>query len=192
MLSNSTTVSTNPIEASLAVVLIVKQKPSLATIANANNIRGMETKWFPVHPFIVHAYSLLSSMFFIIHSCCGHPSSPSPLSAARVRLLYDAVKAVCHTCPDEANHGGDPGHVALRRLLPILEKQDWSSSTLYDLHRKTLAAIQQFHDACPFASSSESDAAYTVSRYFLLQDMKPETWKKLQLAHISFFPSMQW
>ncbi|ORY92221.1 hypothetical protein BCR43DRAFT_446226 [Syncephalastrum racemosum] len=62
-------------------------------------------------------------------------------------------------------------------------------SRLSVMHVQTRRNI--FHDACPFAFSTEDDTAYTISRYFLLQDMKPETWKKLQLAHISFFPSMQ-
>ncbi|KAI9317515.1 hypothetical protein BX666DRAFT_2026790 [Dichotomocladium elegans] len=103
----------------------------------------------------------------------------------------------------------------LKDLAKIYERQEWSSSTLLDVYKQTMIIVKQFERNYPHSnhssainhvihggSSSSSNtsssssslaqkcSAFAISKEILRFDMKPDTWRKLQFAHISFFPSI--
>ncbi|KAI9025821.1 hypothetical protein CLU79DRAFT_699154 [Phycomyces nitens] len=69
------------------------------------------------------------------------------------------------------------------QLLQIYDHQTWHNATLPDIYRRTMLLL--FRTADPTVYRSHLQA---ISHRILLLDMKPDTWKQLQFAHISFFP----
>lgn len=73
----------------------------------------------------------------------------------------------------------------LQQLLPVFEKQQWTSASLPEIHRKTVEAMMAFENG-------QRTTALAISKQILLLDMKPDTWRRLQFAHISLFPIIDW
>ncbi|KAL0089479.1 hypothetical protein J3Q64DRAFT_1636422 [Phycomyces blakesleeanus] len=70
------------------------------------------------------------------------------------------------------------------QLLQIYDHQTWHNATLPEIYRRTMLLL--------FRTVVDSTAYHSnllaISHRILLLDMKPDTWKQLQFAHISFFP----
>ncbi|KAI9472927.1 hypothetical protein BDB00DRAFT_776526 [Zychaea mexicana] len=141
----------------------------------------------------------------------------------RYNQPYRSFSRCCPSCETEVTP-----------LLPIIERQEWNSSSLPALYRRTLLAVRAFERshhhhrhaitaapaavapattesqaqttilspssatavhpwshrplATPITATTATSAALAISKSMLLFDMKPDTWRKLQFQHISFFP----
>ncbi|KAI9314402.1 hypothetical protein BX666DRAFT_1879471 [Dichotomocladium elegans] len=80
-------------------------------------------------------------------------------------------------------HDDDMCHTTIRHLLPLFERQNWKSQSLVEIYHRTIIAIKTFENHVPMCNF-----AMTVSKQILMFDMKPDTWRRLQFAHIMYFP----
>lgn len=69
----------------------------------------------------------------------------------------------------------------------LFEKSEWKNSTLPDIHHQLMVRLV---NACQFVN--QMDLVKRISKEILQLDMRPDTWRKLQFDHISFFSNMDW
>ncbi|KAI7896653.1 uncharacterized protein EV154DRAFT_411197 [Mucor mucedo] len=67
----------------------------------------------------------------------------------------------------------------------LFEKSEWKNSTLPDIHHQLISRLIQ---TCSMLD--QSDLAKRISQEILQLEMRPDTWRKLQFDHISFFSNM--
>jgi hypothetical protein len=100
------------------------------------------------------------------------------------------VETMLQSCPSSDHHKNHTEHIAVKRWVPIYKRQDWSDSKLPSLYKRIMHDILAFEKShVPRASSN---LAYDISLQFTKFCVKPEIWKQIQFAHISFFPKMKW
>jgi hypothetical protein len=103
------------------------------------------------------------------------------------KLFCDMVENLLQSCPSNELHKNHTEHIAVKRWVPIYKRQDWSDSKLPSLYKRIM------HDILTFEKSHSSNSfAYNISLQFTKFCVKPEIWKQIQFAHISFFPKMKW
>lgn len=85
----------------------------------------------------------------------------------------------------------DHPHSDIYSILKTYEHQDWRNSTLLSIHQRTMNSLLSFVNH-HVKDTSLIPKIYVISRHILLLDMKPETWKRLQFSHISYFPNVEW
>lgn len=99
------------------------------------------------------------------------------------------VDSMLQACPLNELHKNHTEHIAVKRWIPIYKRQDWNDSKLPILYKRIMHDILAFEKShLPYASS----LAWDISLQFTKFCVKPEIWKQIQFAHISFFPKMQW
>lgn len=76
-------------------------------------------------------------------------------------------------------------------MCQIFDRQEWTSHSLPAVYERTMDAVLTFLRHLK-VSDVDLTAAKNISKSILLLDMKPDTWKKLQFAHISYFPVIDW
>lgn len=69
----------------------------------------------------------------------------------------------------------------------LFEKSEWKNSTLPDVHHQLMVKLTT---ACQIFD--QMDLAKRISKEILQLDMRPDTWRRLQFDHISFFSNMDW
>ncbi|KAG2234368.1 hypothetical protein INT48_007235 [Thamnidium elegans] len=67
-------------------------------------------------------------------------------------------------------------------LINIFDKSDWRNSTLPDIHQQLMTTLIKL---CQLID--QIDLAEKISKAILQLEMRPDTWRKLQFDHISFF-----
>ncbi|KAF7726679.1 hypothetical protein EC973_008553 [Apophysomyces ossiformis] len=109
---------------------------------------------------------------------------------SRGKRVHDMMSKLILSCPLGEYHSNDPTHTTIQRMIKIFSRQQWRNSTLVDTYQRTMKALISFVETHTGAVSLQS--VFEISHQILQLDMKPETWKRLQFAHISFFPSVDW
>ncbi|CAO3666468.1 unnamed protein product [Rhizopus microsporus] len=61
-------------------------------------------------------------------------------------------------------------------LIQVFERSEWKNSNLLEIHHQLMLEI-------PF-----KEKAKQISKQIMLLDIRPDTWRKIQFDHISFFP----
>lgn len=95
-----------------------------------------------------------------------------------------------HSCPEGESHKNHTDHITIKRWIPIYKRQDWSDSKLLSLYKHIMNDVLQFEKT--HTTIIIKNYAYNISLQFLNLYVKPEVWKQIQFAHISFFPNMNW
>lgn len=80
-----------------------------------------------------------------------------------------------------------PDKLYQQYLVNIFDKSDWRNSTLPDIHQQLMTTLIQL---CQLID--QTDLAKKISRTILQLEMRPDTWRKLQFDHISFFSNINW
>ncbi|KAI9258680.1 hypothetical protein EDC94DRAFT_521505 [Helicostylum pulchrum] len=75
-----------------------------------------------------------------------------------------------------------PDKIYQQYLINIFDKSDWRNSTLPDIHQQLMTTLIQL---CQLID--QTVLANKISKTILQLEMRPDTWRKLQFHHISFF-----
>ncbi|CAO3625467.1 unnamed protein product [Cunninghamella blakesleeana] len=102
----------------------------------------------------------------------------------RSKLIQEMIKDLLLSCKQK-----DHSHSDIQSILKTYEYQDWRNSTLLSVHQRTISSLLSFVNH-HVKDNTLTPKIYAISRHILLLDMKPETWKRLQFSHISYFPNI--
>jgi hypothetical protein len=69
----------------------------------------------------------------------------------------------------------------------VFDRSEWKNSALPDIHHQLIKALSR---TCPIVD--QTIALKDISKTILQLEMRPDTWRKLQFDHISFFPNTDW
>ncbi|RCI05330.1 hypothetical protein CU098_005068 [Rhizopus stolonifer] len=105
------------------------------------------------------------------------------------RLFCDIMEDMLHSCSDGEVHKNHTEHIAVKRWIPIYKRQDWSDSNLTTLYKRMMKDILTF-EKNHILNNQQYNFAYNISLQFTSVCSRPEVWKQIQFAHISFFPQM--
>ena len=105
--------------------------------------------------------------------------------SSQPRRVHGVLKQYLLECTQDHDH---PRHrMLLRDLLPVYERQEWSSHTLLDVYKRTVHALKILERDHPSFIQP-----LIIAQQILCFDMKPDTWRKLQFIHIGQFPEINW
>lgn len=100
------------------------------------------------------------------------------------------MENMLHSCIDGETHKNHREHIAIKRWIPIYKRQDLSDSMLPTFYKNIMNDVLLFEKR--HIRNKDQKFAYNISLQFLNLRIKPEVWKQIQFAHISFFPNMNW
>ncbi|KAI9487483.1 MAG: hypothetical protein EXX96DRAFT_475582 [Benjaminiella poitrasii] len=105
------------------------------------------------------------------------------------RLFCDLMETMLNACPKGEEHKNHPDHISIKRWIPVYKRQDWSDSNkLPSLYKHIMSDVLEFEKK--HGSRNKQNFSYNISLQFINFCVKPEIWKQIQFAHISFFPNM--
>lgn len=116
---------------------------------------------------------------------CYHNWRLAQCYFSQPRRVHGLLKEYLHECNEHHDH---PRHrMLLRDVLPVYERQEWSSHTLLDVYKRTIHALKVLERDHPSFIQP-----LVIAQHILSFDMKPDTWRKLQFIHIGLFPETNW
>lgn len=101
------------------------------------------------------------------------------------------MENMLQSCPKGESHKNHIEHIAVKRWIPIMKRQDWSDTTkLPSLYKRVMNDITTFQEN---HKPTNETFAYKISNLYMnLCCVKPEIWKQIQFLHIGYFPNMKW
>lgn len=116
---------------------------------------------------------------------CYHDWRLAQCYFSQPRRVHGLLKEYLDECNEHHDH---PRHrMLLRDVLPVYERQEWSSHTLLDVYKRTIHALKVLERDHPSFIQP-----LVIAQHILSFDMKPDTWRKLQFIHIGLFPESNW
>jgi hypothetical protein len=101
------------------------------------------------------------------------------------------IKDFCHTAGTLASTLEQrllvPSLTHQQRWYRIFDRSEWKNSTLPDIHHQLIQALLRTCQA-----ADQILALKIISTKILQLEMRPDTWRKLQFDHISFFSTINW
>ncbi|CDH51274.1 expressed protein [Lichtheimia corymbifera JMRC:FSU:9682] len=147
-----------------------------------------QSEWSKFVPkSVVDQYNRFNQPYRSFSRCCpGCETEVMPcqrLQRSQPRRVHGVFKEYLLQCTEHHDH---PRHrMLLRDLLPVYERQEWSSHTLLDVYKRTVHALKVLErDHASFIQP------LAIAQQILCFDMKPDTWRKLQFIHIGQFPDI--
>ncbi|KAI8976799.1 hypothetical protein BDB01DRAFT_307712 [Pilobolus umbonatus] len=119
---------------------------------------------------------------------CTHQYDPNI-----TRSISDLLDRMIYQCPDQEEHKDHTEHIAIKRWIPIYKRQHISDSQLLSFYQRMMDDILLFesnHTMHTIYTINTYRYSYMISTQFLNMCVKPDIWKQLQFAHISYFPKM--
>lgn len=74
-----------------------------------------------------------------------------------------------------------------QHLVKVFSKSEWRNSTLPDIHHQLMTKLIQAN-----VIIDQLELVKRISREILQLDVRPDTWRRLQFDHISFFSNTSW
>ncbi|KAI7864856.1 hypothetical protein BDF14DRAFT_1731392 [Spinellus fusiger] len=140
------------------------------------------SQFVPAH--VVEHYNRYNRPYRSYSRCCPSCETeavPCHYEERSSNESHPTVASIIHNLVESDPYRYDTPQV--RHLIVLYQQQKWHSTALPDIYKHTMRTLME----CSGPQWHEQMLA--ISRRVLMLEMKPEIWKQLQFAHISFFPT---
>lgn len=154
------------------------------------------TKFVP--PTIVELYNKFNRPYRSFSRSCPHcetevtPCDSASFCEGRSKLIANMIqeffcKANSNCTLEQRFEQLLPAPSYQQHLIKLFAKAEWRNSTLPDVHHQLVTKLIKANGII-----DQSNLVKMISREILQLDMRPDTWRRLQFDHISFFSNIDW